>query len=216
MNLKVTSRTLSIAGRQIRFDLPADPEELLQQALDGEAKGSCDWDPYWGLLWAAAPKTAEVILQHRWQKPLRSMELGCGVGVAGIAALMAGLDVTFADHAADAVRMAQSNAAQNGFSDAAGLMFDWQHPPAEQFDFIFGSDILYDSAGHEPLLQTLKSMLSPGGEVWIGDAGRINAPRFVEQAIKAGWSVELRNAMNEPIKKPGHLEYRLIVLSLKA
>ncbi len=216
MNLKVTSQSLSIAGRQIAFDLPADPDEMLQQAIDGEAKGATDWDPYWGLLWAAAPKTAEVILQHQWPKSLRSLELGCGIGLAGIAALIAGLDVTFADHAADAVRMAQSNAAQNGFANAAGLTFDWQQPPSEQFNFIFGSDILYDSAGHEPLLQTLAAMLSPGGEVWIGDAGRINAPLFVEKAIKAGWSVELRNAMNEPIQNPVHLEYRLIVLTGKA
>lgn len=212
MSLKVFSQTLSIAGHEISFDLPADPEEMLQQALAGEAAGASDWDPYWGLLWAAAPKTAELILQQSWKTGLTSLELGCGVGLTGIAALMTGLSVTFSDHAPEAVQMAQSNAARNRFPDAPGLVFDWRQPIAAQFDFIFGSDVLYDSAGHEPLLQTLAAMLSPGGKAWIGDAGRSNAPLFVRSAINAGWTVELLDDHGLPLPEPQHLQYRLIVL----
>ncbi len=213
MNLKVTTQSIEILGRQIVFDLPADQEEMLALALNGEAAGSSEWDPYWGLLWAAAPVTAELLLRQPWNLGLRSLEIGCGVGLAGIAGLMAGLDVTFTDHAPEAVRMAQENAARNGFPDAEGLIFDWRKPVSRQFDFIFGSDILYDLAVHEPLLTTLDAMLSPTGQVWIGDAGRTNAPRFVERARAAGWKIELRNSQNKPNASPGHLEFRLIVMT---
>ncbi|MFO1000858.1 MAG: methyltransferase domain-containing protein [Planctomycetaceae bacterium] len=213
MSLKVTTQSLEVLGRQIVFDLPSDQEEMLALALDGEASGGSEWDPYWGLLWAAAPVTAELLLSRQWQTGLRSLEVGCGVGLAGIAGLMAGLDVTFTDHAPEAVRMAQQNAARNGFPNAKGLTFDWRDPVNHQFDFIFGSDILYDLAVHEPLLTTLQAMLSPKGQVWIGDAGRTNAPRFVDRAKASGWQVELRDKRNQPNPAPGHLEFRLIVLT---
>ncbi len=141
------------------------------------------------------------------------MEVGCGVGLTGIAGLLAGLHVTFADHSPHAVAMAQANALRNGFPQAAGLVFDWREPPTEQFEFIFGSDILYDASVHEPLLQTLDNMLSSEGYVWIGDAGRTNAPLFVERAVKANWKVELRNDTNQILQSPKHLQFRLIVLS---
>jgi predicted nicotinamide N-methyase len=212
MNLKLTTQSIEILGRQIVFDLPADQEEMLALALNGEASGSSEWDPYWGLLWAAAPVTAELLLSQPWDRSLKSLEIGCGVGLAGIAGLMAGLNVTFTDHAPEAVRMAQENAARNGFPNAEGLIFDWRQPVSRQFDFIFGSDILYDLAVHEPLLTTLHAMLSPNGEVWIGDAGRTNAPKFVERARAAGWHIELRNNKNQLNHSPQHLEFRLITM----
>lgn len=213
MNLKVMTQSIEILGRQIIFELPADQEEMLALALNGEASGSSEWDPYWGLLWAAAPVTAELLLSESWEPGLRSLEIGCGVGLAGIAGLMTGLNVTFTDHAPEAVRMAQENAARNGFPDVEGLIFDWREPVTRQFDFIFGSDILYDLAVHEPLLTTLHAMLSPTGQVWIGDAGRTNAPKFVERAKAAGWNVELRSSQNKPNPSPQHLEFRLIVMT---
>ena len=213
MNLKLTSQTLSVAGRPITIDLPADPEEMLQQALAGEASGGSDWDPYWGLLWAAAPKTAQLLLQEPWSGPLKCMEIGCGIGLAGIAALMAGLNVSFADHASEAVLLAQANASKNGFRNVNGRVFDWNDPPDERFDFIFGSDILYDSAGHAPLLKTLDAMLVPNGQVWIGDAGRTNAPAFVRKAEQAGWKLDLRSEIGEPLAHPLHLQFRLLVMT---
>ena len=39
MNLKVTTQSIEILGRQIVFDLPADQEEMLALALNGEASG---------------------------------------------------------------------------------------------------------------------------------------------------------------------------------
>jgi predicted nicotinamide N-methyase len=140
------------------------------------------------------------------------MELGCGVGVAGIAALIAGHDVTFADHASSAVRLAVSNAALNGFADIVGMVFDWQQPTRNQFDFILASDVLYDAAAYEPLLSTLQAMLSDHGVVWIGDPGRVSSPRFAELAVKHGWCVETLDEFAQPCPTPAHLQFRLLVL----
>jgi predicted nicotinamide N-methyase len=208
--LELVHRTIRVAGRCIEFQLPADPEQILQLALDGEAAGEAGSDPYWGLLWAAAPLTAELILRHAWSRPLRTMELGCGVGVAGIAALLAGHDVTFADHSPLAVQTAVANAARNGFANVPGLVFPWSQPPAETCELIIASDVLYDAAGHEPLLQTLTALATESTIVWIGDAGRVNAPGFVERAVAAGWSIEMRDQSGRPVATQEHLRFRLI------
>ena len=120
MALKLQTQHLVLEGHPFSISLPADQEEMLQLALAGEASGTTDWDPYWGLLWAAAPKTAELILRRNWPARLRSIELGCGIGLTGIAAMKAGLNVTFADHSSSAVSMALENVKLNQLPDARG------------------------------------------------------------------------------------------------
>ena len=193
--------------------LPADPEQTLHEALAAGAAGSASCDPYWGLLWPAAVKTAELVLRLSWPAQLRALELGCGVGLTGIAALQAGQAVTFSDHATGAVQMAQGNADRNGFSDVPGLVFDWQEPPELQFDFLLASDVLYEFASHTPLLKTLHAMLAPGGLVWIGDPGRKDTPQFVEQALSEDWQVELRDESYHRLAEAAHLQFRLIVMT---
>ena len=213
MTIQVRTQSHSIAGRSIELVLPADPEQGLQEALAAEAAGTVGCDPYWGLLWPAAAQTAELILNHHWPVRLRAMELGCGVGLTGIAALLAGHEVTFSDHAPSAVKIAQENAGRNGFDDVPGLVFEWQEPPERQFDFLFASDVLYESAGHAPLLLTLCAMLSPGGTVWIGDPGRSAALLFIEQARSLGWQVDLRDEPGRTLGEDQSLRFRLIVMT---
>jgi predicted nicotinamide N-methyase len=205
-------QSLLIAGRPFQLQLP-DPAQMLDEAVTGEAQGRPGWDPYWGLLWAAAPLTAQLILQAA-PRCQRALELGCGVGLTGIAALAAGLTVTFSDQSPEAVRLALSNAALNGHPHAQGLVFGWHQPPTQfaPCDFLFGSDILYDRAAHAPLLITLKRLLKPGGIVWIGDAGRANAGAFADAATADGWSLRLYDHRLLPVRQPEHLQFRLLVL----
>ena len=216
MTLQLARQTLSIADHEIMIELPSSQDQVLEEAIQCERSGSSDWDPYWGSLWATAPKTAAMILRQTWPTRLKALELGCGIGVAGIAALIAGHDVTFADHASSAVRLAVSNAALNGFSNMAGMVFDWQQPTTDQFDFILASDVLYDAAGLEPLLSTLQAMLSDHGVVWIGDPGRGHSPGFAELAIKHGWCVESLDEFAQPNPTPAHMQFRLIVMHRSA
>jgi len=214
MTLQVRTQWHSIAGRSVELVLPADPEQGLHDAVVAEAAGTSGCDPYWGLLWSAASQTAELILNHEWPARLRALELGCGVGLTGIAALLAGHEVTFSDHAPGAVQMAQANAERNGFANVPGLVFEWQEPAAKQFEFLFASDVLYESAGHVPLLLTLRAMLSPGGTVWIGDPGRTIAAHFIEHARAEGWQVDLRDERGRPLGDDQSMRFRLIVMRL--
>lgn len=209
---KTRSTVICIRDRTISLDLPADPDQLLQAAVDAEAAGIRHADAYWGLLWDAAPKTAELILSREWPAGLRALELGCGTGLAGIAGLMVGMQMTFSDLVPSAVQLAQHNAALNGFLDAAGLVLDWCDPPGDRFDLLLASDVLYDKANHQPLLQTLGVMLTDNGTVWIGDAGRANSSHFIQSARVAGWQVEIFDQHFAPIQQPTHVQFQLLQL----
>lgn len=213
MTLRLTKQTLLIAGRQMTVELPASQDELLEEAIREENSGLSNGDPYWGSLWETAPRTAAMILQHAWPSHLQVLELGCGIGVVGIAGLMAGHAVTFSDHASAAVKLAMSNAALNGFTDAAGVVFDWHQPPTtDQYDLIVASDILYETSSHKPLLDTIQVMLAEHGMVCIGESGRANAENFLEIAEKHGWVIETFNESSQPFQQPQHLQFRMYVL----
>lgn len=213
MTLQLTKRTLKILGQNITFELPASQDQLLEFAIESETLGLSDADPYWGSLWETSPRTAEMILQHQWPTRLKALELGCGIGVTGIAALLAGHEVTFSDHATPAVRLAVHNAGLNGFPNATGNVFDWLQPPKSfQYDFVFGSDLLYDTANHQSLLNTIQQMLRDDGIAWLGEAGRANADRFVKLADTQAWKVETLNEHGERTNAPQHTQFRLYIL----
>ena len=72
---------------------------------------------------------AKWIVRQRWPGGLAALEVGCGLGLPGIAALSMGVKVTFSDFDATALRFASDNAILNGFSNFDVLHMDWEHPP---------------------------------------------------------------------------------------
>ena len=82
---------------------------------------------------------AKAILREPWadhasHASARStaLEIGCGLGLPGVAALSVGLRVTFSDYDATALGFAADNARANGFLDFETLQLDWRYPPPER------------------------------------------------------------------------------------
>ena len=194
-------KTVDLGDSQIKLKLPADPERILDQLAEQDSEASWDSDPYWSWLWDASVDMSRCILSEQWQFPLKTLEVGCGCGLAGIAGLMAGLDVTFSDLVPEAVALAQHNAALNGFANAAGLVLDWHQPQNVKFDLLIASDVLYDASNHVPLLRLAEEMLASGGQFWIGDPGRFIASEFMQAAQHAGWATALRRHESDELSK---------------
>jgi predicted nicotinamide N-methyase len=169
---------------------PADPVEFLNQ-LDESAAAHVA-DPYWAAIWSAAPALAECVARKRWPPDASALELGCGVGLAGLAALAAGISVTFSDYIPLAVSLAVENAHRNGFTTATGLHLDWTDPPTlKPFPLVLASDVLYEKQLHANLLTTLDVVLSTDGECWIGDPLRSSATDFARLARQRGYDVTI-------------------------
>src|SRR5262245_64180779 len=93
-----------IDGRTFKIDRPGGSDLLFDHPAVRAAYAADEYIPYWADLWASARMLAKVILREPWSNysarfgsPLEALEIGCGLGLGGIAALARGLRVTFSD-----------------------------------------------------------------------------------------------------------------------
>ncbi|MCA8989479.1 MAG: methyltransferase domain-containing protein, partial [Planctomycetaceae bacterium] len=183
--------TLTIGFHQLTITLPSDPDRLLDDPLVQEENRRTDYMPYWASLWPAARLLTNVFLTKATPPSQRVLELGCGIGLAGLAALAAGMSVTMTDNRAEALQVARYNAEQNGFTQFITCTLDWTRPPAERYPCVIASDVLYEQKFHEPLLNALECLCEENGTIWIADPGRALLLDFIRLAQKRGWEPEI-------------------------
>src|SRR5437667_4558749 len=128
----IARETVIVEGREFLIDRPSESDRLLDHPAVRSAFAVDEYLPYWADLWPASRMLAKAILREPWAPGLEVLEIGCGLGLPGIAALAVGLRVTFSDYDATALRFARDNARLNGFEDFRLLPLDWRHPPDEQ------------------------------------------------------------------------------------
>jgi predicted nicotinamide N-methyase len=127
----------------------------------------------WARPWPAGVVLAELVPSL----PLRGrrvIELGCGLGTAGLAAARAGAHVTLTDEEPEALSLASANALRNGLSVQTRILV-WGQVPADlcgRFDVVLGADVLYNPDAEAPLLATISALLAPGGEAWLASPDR--------------------------------------------
>jgi len=207
---------VAVGQHFFRLHTPADPDQFLDHLESPETATQPHLaDPYWAKLWPAAPLLAAAIARSGVRRGTRVLELGCGSGLVGIAALASGLEVTFSDYVPLAVQLALENAARNGFHEAKGIVIDWRaigRDVVEPFPLIIAADVTYDRTNIDPLLDALERLLAPRGQAWFGDAGRSPAADFLRRAMDRGWSVLLFDEHDVPAVAPVLGRYQRIVL----
>jgi len=147
--------------------------------------------PYWADIWPASTILAEHLIslaKRKRVRPGRGLELGCGVGLVTMAAMVAGYEMTSTDYYTDALAFTRANAWRNLGREPDTRMIDWRAFPADAsgFDLILASDVLYEKEYARLLPGIFKGALSPGGMVILADPGRIGVPEFMEECAEAG------------------------------
>jgi predicted nicotinamide N-methyase len=118
------------------------------------------------------------------------IELGCGLGLAGITAGICGADVLFTDYVAEALEFAHKNAQRNGLPHQTikSALLDWEHPKEiGPFNMVLGSEILYDYFFHGSLIKLLNMILEPGGTIILADRKRLVVTRFLGRLVSQGF-----------------------------
>jgi predicted nicotinamide N-methyase len=169
--------------------VPTRPDLLAHQARDVFAVWTA-WEeetgekrdiPYWATVWPAAQMLARFIGANPEKfKSRKVLDLGCGCGIAGIAAAKAGAEVIANDIDSVALEMTRRNAAANGVTAALseGDLLAGE-PPA--VDVILVCDLFYERSVSEKLSAWLARAHEgrPGrraAEVLIADASRPFTP----------------------------------------
>ena len=176
-----------------RIERPIDSDELMNHPWVRSAYASDGYAPYWARLWPSARMLAKVIVREKWEdypQPVRVLEVGCGLGLAGIACLARGLSVTFSDVDETALAFADANARLNGFTEFRTVPIDFRCPPDEvKYSVVIGSDLMYEERMVDPLVALLHAVLAPGGSCLITDPDRTAARVFRWKLAEAGYDV---------------------------
>lgn len=165
----------------------ADPVALAEK-LCSKKLGGNDNVPYWAQIWPASFGLARYISTLKLIPGIPAIELGCGTGLSGVAAALAGADVTFTDYKADTLLMARANHMLNLGHPGRARVLDWREPARiDPAPLVIAADVLYDPDLAEPLVETIDSVLTVGGTLWLAHPGREAAEKAVGLLEERGY-----------------------------
>lgn len=177
----------TLAGRVFTLAWPMDMDALLDDPRTHRRFQENQYMPYWAQPWPASSILAERVLSEpRPAGGLQAIELGCGVGLVGMAAAAAGWSVIASDYDADAVTFAVHNAKANGLAVSGRLLDYVNEPPDREYELILAADLLYERRYAEPLARWIAAGLSPAGRALVGDPNRSAAEGFAEACARSG------------------------------
>jgi predicted nicotinamide N-methyase len=206
--VEVVREKVILGEHSFLIDKPGGSDDLLLHPAVRQAFAADEYLPYWADLWPAARMLAKAVLAEAsfGSQELTALEVGCGLGLPGIAALARGLHVIFSDYDATAIRFAADNARLNGFTNFAELAFDWRDPPSDlHVDVVLASDLTYEARHVEPLVALVERVLKPGGLCLWTDQDRPPAVALKSELARLGWPVEMKVAR---AGEPGGQRYK--------
>lgn len=192
--------TFELAGRALRLARPVEPDRLLDDPAVHAWNKADDYMPYWAYLWPGARMLAEAVFD-RWggvdPGDEEVLELGCGLGLGGLAALALGFRVRFSDYDPAAFGFIRRSVVESGLPEdrAAYLLLDWREPPALSFPRIIAADVLYERKLVPLVADVLARLLAPGGEALLTTPYRASAEDFPGEAAVRGLVVDAKPAV---------------------
>ncbi len=208
---RTVTRRLRIGDLHLDFTRIEDPDTVLDEVAaeedrlertTGHRQTSDSLHlPYWAELWDSAQGIAQWLVNHAPgnEKTLRTLDLGCGMGLSGTVAAAMGHRVLFADLETPALLFARLNAMP--YDDARHPIrtrrLNWGTDALdERFDLILGADILYERRQWEPLESFWRRHLADGGLILLGEPGRQTGDGFMDWIGGRGWVLEM---VEEPV-----------------
>lgn len=180
-------------------DLDSAVNELLAREVAHPGELERDLCPYFGVVWPAARALAGELARRGPALVGRSvLELGCGLALPALVAAHLGARVTATDLHPDVPGFLARNLALNGLAaDALEYVeLDWRSaglaegPAARRFEYVLGSDILYEAGHPAPVARALAAHVAPGGRILLADPGRAYLQACLDELARLGFRSE--------------------------
>ncbi len=179
---------LDIAGHSFKLYKVADVDAALELAAAEGTTGN-DLAPYWAELWPSARALSDYILNGANMDGKQVLEIGCGLGLVGMACHKAGADVLLTDLLPDALRISELNWIVNFQESPEIASLDWRVPPSGQaFECIVAADVLYEKQAFLPILHTFEMLLARDGRILLAEPNRPIAAEFFALLKARGFS----------------------------
>lgn len=181
----------------IKLEQVANVEKLVDEIVDDEFNKD-ERLPYWAEVWPSAHALAEYILQNKNDFSNKNvLELGCGMGLVGIAATIARANVTFSDHEKEAINFTKHNYFLNFQEQANTVLLDWRAPNIDKkFEIIIAADILYERRYITPVYNTVQKLIAENGRIYIAEPDRTIAKPFFEMMENGFELIEKKTISN--------------------
>lgn len=175
---------------------PEDFEPLLDDDDVRVRNAADDYMPYWAQVWSGAFVLADALAKKTWPAGLECLEIGCGLGLTGLAALQLGLNVDFTDYEPTAVEFCLQSAEANGFTKDrySGYPLDYRRPADRQYPLILGGEVLYEERLVRQVSGLIVKMMTESGEAWLADPYRRACERLDEIFAEFGLVAETRES----------------------
>lgn len=189
----------------VQVHRPADPDRLLELEDVLEWNRQDDYMPYWAYLWPGAFLLADAVARAPGSPnelaSRRVLELGCGLGLAGLVALARGCAVDFTDYDLTPLDFVRQSVLASGLDSHRWRTWrlDWREiPDGMKFDWILGADLLYERKLVPLVVHVIDRLLAPGGVAWLAGPDRSATEDLVPRldAVGLSWNAE-------PVETPG-------------
>jgi len=167
-----------LPGGAVALYTVADLETLVDR--DALLRGDAE-PPYWAYLWTGARCLAAYLVRWIDARGRRVLDVGCGLGLPGLAAARGGGTVLFVDAAAPALAFVEASARANGLT-CETLCADFHGlAPDLRFDLILAAEVAYDPAGFASLADLFVRHLAPGGVALLADGFRTDTRQLYRE-----------------------------------
>ena len=158
------------------------------------------------------------------------LEVGTGLGIAGICAALAGASAVLAtDHEPHSLVFTDQNALENGVDERMQTArLDWTEPTSdallkERFDVLVAADVLYEDDTAPEVARLMRELVKPRGTAIFSDGrDRIYLEEHTKELLRllqAGGEFEVRSSVELDVSVAedggGEREMRVVVLERK-
>ncbi len=189
----------AISGMQLTLTAVRDLDRAIDQLCELiESRGGSedplapDLCPYFGLLWPAGLGLADYVARLGAEiRGKHVLEIGCGLALPSLVAAKLGARVVATDFHPDVEMFLKRNSQANHVS-IDYVRYNWRsEQPLGDFDWVIGSDILYEGKHPKEVARSLAAHVRPDGRIILTDPGRSYLQQFSSGMQELGFQEKL-------------------------